>query len=685
MVMLDKSVKRSHREGGQAIVLVTLGLIAMCGMMGMATDMGLSYYTHKLEQAAADAAALGTVRLDQSAGCPGNSGACPSGGLDTTKTAPIAQLNLNNLSGSGTSWDNGRGTITGQSGAGAPPWLTNLSSCGTTAIPPCALYYVSVTMSDTVPQLFSAVIGNPVATVGVRSSAVLGLELLNASFVTNNRSNDTSPILGQGTDVCVGGNGKRPCNGDLGQSGNTNFGNLALTAPSGIYMASTCGGNCSGLYAGYINDGSTVTAPFTQILGASKQGWINGTTSSWAATPTNVAASPLFNDPLSGIPQPPLITATVTNSCPGGACAVATSGAKGAVLGGVAGGATASAPTILNPGVYYTTNSGAATGDPVYLNSGFFQFKDSSGFGTYIFYGGLHLGLGAQVTFGPGMYIFAGANSNCTTNSNPYNTSGNNPIASGPPPCPEFTMDALQGSVNAQVCDGGFQSTFCGGAWSPTPSDAGELFVYTDLNYPALSGYTPSAVTSCGCLTYGTAGIYMNDLKLGGGGGNGQTNTDFETTVISLHGLYSANLPSVAASLSTYAPYLMWQDRGNSYVKYSSSTNSVDTSCGSLNSPCTNTLTNSNCTSPCYSPEMDIVLGFNQDANTNNISGAVYQPRGAWLNLGIQDRLDPAPLPLQVVTGAILGTQFQFSPKTPAVALVTPPQSVSILTTGLVE
>src|SRR5271170_4391403 len=54
---------QSHRKSrGQALVLVTLSLLAMCGIMGLAVDLGWSFYVKKEAQAAADAAALAAVR-----------------------------------------------------------------------------------------------------------------------------------------------------------------------------------------------------------------------------------------------------------------------------------------------------------------------------------------------------------------------------------------------------------------------------------------------------------------------------------------------------------------------------------------------------------------------------------------------------------------------------------------------
>src|ERR1035438_1316811 len=48
---------RSARRG-QALLLVTLSLFAMCGLLGLAVDLGWSYFVKKSAQNAADAAAL---------------------------------------------------------------------------------------------------------------------------------------------------------------------------------------------------------------------------------------------------------------------------------------------------------------------------------------------------------------------------------------------------------------------------------------------------------------------------------------------------------------------------------------------------------------------------------------------------------------------------------------------------
>ena len=53
---------KNKRTSGQALVMVTLALIAMCGMMGLAVDLGWSFFVQKQAQVAADSAALAAVQ-----------------------------------------------------------------------------------------------------------------------------------------------------------------------------------------------------------------------------------------------------------------------------------------------------------------------------------------------------------------------------------------------------------------------------------------------------------------------------------------------------------------------------------------------------------------------------------------------------------------------------------------------
>src|SRR5580693_7281613 len=54
--------KSKNLQSGQAIVMVTLSLFAMCGMMGLAVDLGWSFFVHKTARASADSAAMAAVK-----------------------------------------------------------------------------------------------------------------------------------------------------------------------------------------------------------------------------------------------------------------------------------------------------------------------------------------------------------------------------------------------------------------------------------------------------------------------------------------------------------------------------------------------------------------------------------------------------------------------------------------------
>ena len=49
---------RKHREAGQALVTAALGLVVLIGIAGLAIDMGVMRYEKRLQQTAADAAAI---------------------------------------------------------------------------------------------------------------------------------------------------------------------------------------------------------------------------------------------------------------------------------------------------------------------------------------------------------------------------------------------------------------------------------------------------------------------------------------------------------------------------------------------------------------------------------------------------------------------------------------------------
>jgi len=363
-----------------------------------------------------------------------------------------------------------------------------------------------------------------------------------------------------------------------------------VNAGGGIYMSSSNGSGIGlpAIAAGTVTGLATVTAPFTYLMG---QGGIQNVlgANNWTVTPMNgFPDGDYFSDPFAGLQQPPAPTGLPDHPVPGGL---------------ITGSLSASSPTVLPPGNYYATLPllGTATGTPIVI-TGNVIFSDGAstpcgGFCNYVFYGGLVTGALATTTFSPGEYFFAGAQ----------------PVAGGP-------GVGLTIGANAVMHD----LTPLSGGQVTTNSDAGEIFVFASSQYPGL--VLPAAISQ--------TGLSFPDVQAGLMAG--------VEPQITLHGLNksSSNLP---AALIPYAPVLIWQDRANTTLKYTSN-GLLDTSCGGI---CANIL------SVPGSQEMILMASQNGGNAGTNLYGTIYGPRGSWLTiLGVLPG-DTVAGPLQIISGAL--------------------------------
>lgn len=149
--------------------MVTLALIPMFGLLGLAVDVGWMEFTKKSAQAAADAAAMAALLQFQSTSfssdftCGVNGVVCqaptscnptPANYLHTG----CAYAQLNGFSSSGNQF------VTMQAGVGVPPTATGVNS---------SAYWVTARVNQSVPQLFSAVLGHATGLVAARATAAL--------------------------------------------------------------------------------------------------------------------------------------------------------------------------------------------------------------------------------------------------------------------------------------------------------------------------------------------------------------------------------------------------------------------------------------------------------------------------------------------------------------------------------
>jgi hypothetical protein len=587
----------SNSRRGQALLLVTLSLFAMCGLLGLAVDLGWSYFVKKSAQNAVDAAALAAAYravelVGETTPFPSTyahaSTPCPSGADELAKGCLYA--NQNGL-GFSTGGNGGRQNVLIESGVNSTPADCALSF----PTAPCIVsdYWVTVRAAESIPQLFSAVLGNTTSLSSSRATAAAIQTIVNGSVITLNRKFDPGPNGTTGIDIAT----------------------APINTPFGIVAASDLPG----------------TIPTSGITGAiiARKPIIN----------PGLGDGPIFLDPLRGFGQPPLpIPKAGAHACnlsdSGPECVYAVSqGNLGSTICLVQGinavsflGTRAPDGTIVLPsGTYFQTmplnptcnqavtpQAGALTIGP---GTTLKTFANGS-FGSFFFFGGLNVN--GQMTIDPGEYVVVGG---------------------------------LAGGGSLQVT-GGSAGIATNGA-----AGAGEIFILTGSSSGLTSTPDGSAIigNANGDLYPGLLSI------INGPTGNNQSLVGFAllknalqfapaNIQVSLGGgssLYPIGLNPTGlgtpggifpATLQPFGGIVLWQDQANSTIQYTASGNI--SLCGDIDHACPNPSFVPGSTAPQLTLPGD-AAGF---------TGTIYQPRGAWLAIG-----GGAPLSgsLQIITGAV--------------------------------
>lgn len=479
------------RRDGQALLMVTVALIAMFGLLGLAVDLGWGFYVHKTARAAADSAALAAVKQAR-AGVLGTVGPYSCGSRGFTCQTPL--INCGSATGNLATGCRFAGTngFTDGEGSQSVRIEANIgeAGCDTASPPNCvptapgvaAVYWVHVVATQTVPQLFSAVLGNTTGVVSADATAALTSVVVPGSLILLNREYDTAARKMPGMDLYAQGSAK-------------------ITVPAGILMASNAGS------VGHAGGSSNVSAAFTDIRGSGTADW----------TYTNGFPDlNFFQDPESGKGQPPLNSAQATFAgvgvpngilttaqCPGGTC---------------------------TSGNYYATshnkqtNQDEATGDPITVPNGF-RF-DGGSFGSFLFFGGVSFS--GDATLGAGRYVFAGVQ--------PGNTLldiGNGSISGGTAGVLDagrifiltdssYGGDATMAAVVAKVPNKLWTSLVFGQTTLKTGNGTVSLYGLNDSLSPTeLQGFAPVAIWQDqhnSTILYDSKGYVRNSPSCGGDG-----------------------------------------------------------------------------------------------------------------------------------------------------------------------
>src|SRR4051794_6150116 len=178
------------QERGQALLMVTLSMVLICGMLGLVVDLGWGFFVKRSAQSAADAAALAGARKAYSVigqrgnyscgtdlDCQATAASCSSitnssnlySGCQYARQnfniRPAAQQNLRMTSGT------------------SSPFVTNTGNVVTK-------YWVTATVAGQIPQLFSAVLGNTTLTSSARATAAVVTKVVDGALILLNRRRD---------------------------------------------------------------------------------------------------------------------------------------------------------------------------------------------------------------------------------------------------------------------------------------------------------------------------------------------------------------------------------------------------------------------------------------------------------------------------------------------------------------
>lgn len=274
--------KQRDPRRGQAALMMTVALTLVCGAIGLVVDIGWGYFKKQSAQAAAEAAAMAAASWAKS-----NSLVCGSGGFSCTSTPCASATTGTELyvgcqyaTQNGYTDGSGNQHVTLSANTGTPTTASGVST---------SVLYVTATVSESIPQTFSRVLGSP--------SWMTALAQATAT-VPLGRSKDCIYALGtSGTVLTVSGNGTvaTGCNIYV----NSNNSDAADVSGSNASVTVTAGGNLIAHGGVQTHGGATVSPaalqnqnavsdPYAAIQGAS----YTPTTGSCQPNPTSGTIGP---------------------------------------------------------------------------------------------------------------------------------------------------------------------------------------------------------------------------------------------------------------------------------------------------------------------------------------------------------------------------------------------------------
>jgi hypothetical protein len=345
--------ERAHgNEAGQAILLVTIGLVFTFGILGLVVDVGYSYYLKQVAQAAVDSAVTAAATMANSNGGTCGTGvrceenvSCPS----NPTNPPVTDFDTACLYAKANGFTNtGNQQVTLSAGTGNPPTVGGLATN----------YWISATATQTQPLSFLRILGVTTASITARATGAL----------IDNSSGGCIYVLDP-------------------------IGSAAFNAVGTSNVVSNCGiwVNSSATDALTAKGGANIQSSAVNVVGGTK------VTGGATVTPTPITGASPVSDPFAGLPAPSYSGCNQTNLH-------LTGGTNNLTPGVYCGGIQASGQPVLNfaPGTYILNGGGMSISSAnVSLNgSGVFFYNTSNGysFGSVVVVGGANVNLSAPTS-----------------------------------------------------------------------------------------------------------------------------------------------------------------------------------------------------------------------------------------------------------------------------------------------
>ena len=181
------------------MLTVTMGMSLICGMLGLAVDLGWDYFERQCAQTAADSAAQagvaaaiasGTLSCGATVVCQAAT-ACPTSIASPTTTTVQAACAYGEANGFGT---DSKSSLSITSGTGTPAPAPGMTTA----------YYITATVTRTLPSLFSMALGRSSTVVAAQSSAAVATQVAPNCIYVLDPTGAAALNVNNGASVTVG-------------------------------------------------------------------------------------------------------------------------------------------------------------------------------------------------------------------------------------------------------------------------------------------------------------------------------------------------------------------------------------------------------------------------------------------------------------------------------------------------